>query len=149
MRRIFALVALVLTVSALGLTGIGSAAPADASAASLTGAKEVPGPGDSNGFGVAVASPRPAQGTVCINIRYRGIDAPTAAHIHEGPPTVAGPVVIDFGVLIATSPVGQITGCVPVEPALAADVGQNPSDYYVNVHNAAFPGGAIRGQLRG
>ena len=58
---------------------------------------------------------------------------------------MAGPVVIDFGVLIATSPAGQITGCVPVEPALAADVGQNPSDYYVNVHNAAFPGGAIRG----
>ena len=97
-----------------------------------------------------VRSPGPARtGTVCITIRYRGIDAPSAAHIHEGPPTVAGPVVIDFGVLIATSPAGQITGCVPVEPALAADVGQNPSDYYVNVHNAAFPGGAIRGQLRG
>ena len=46
---------------------------------------------------------------------------------------MAGPVVIDFGVLIATIPAGQITGCVPVEPALAADVGQNPSDYYVNV----------------
>ena len=29
----------------------------------------------------------------------------------------------------------------------AAEILANPEDYYVNVHNEAFPNGAIRGQL--
>ncbi len=29
----------------------------------------------------------------------------------------------------------------------AADIATHPEDYYVNVHNAEFPGGAVRGQL--
>ncbi len=48
-----------------------------------------------------------------------------------------------------TSPAGRISGCVAVDPALAQDVAQNSADFYVNVHNVAFPAGAIRGQLRG
>ncbi len=47
------------------------------------------------------------------------------------------------------SPAGRIRGCTTTTPELAADIGANPSDYYVNVHNPAFPAGAIRGQLRG
>jgi hypothetical protein len=29
----------------------------------------------------------------------------------------------------------------------AAEILANPENYYVNVHNATYPGGAIRGQL--
>lgn len=148
MRRIVVFAVLVLAAT-LGFTGVSSAAPTSSSAASLTGAKEVPGPGDGDGIGFAVASPRPGQGTVCIDIRYRNIDPPTGAHIHDAPPGVAGPIVIDFTSLIATSPAGRISGCVAVDPALAQDVAQNSADFYVNVHNVAFPAGAIRGQLRG
>jgi hypothetical protein len=36
---------------------------------------------------------------------------------------------------------------VTVTRQLARDIVRNPSDYYVNVHNADFPGGALRGQL--
>ncbi len=38
-------------------------------------------------------------------------------------------------------------GCVKVDRALALEILKRPADYYVNVHNAEFPGGAVRGQL--
>ena len=133
----------------LGSTVPASAAPGPASSTILSGAAEVPGPGDPNGVGVAVATPQPGQSRVCIDIRYRNIDPPTGAHIHEAPPGVAGPIVVDFTPFIATSPAGRIRGCTTTTPELAADIAANPSDYYVNVHNPAFPAGAIRGQLRG
>jgi hypothetical protein len=32
--------------------------------------------------------------------------------------------------------------------AIVAGIKRNPAAYYVNVHNAKYPGGALRGQLR-
>ena len=41
----------------------------------------------------------------------------------------------------------RIEGCVPAAPALLEQIAANPAGYYVNLHNARFPAGAIRGQL--
>ena len=41
-----------------------------------------------------------------------------------------------------------VAGCVEVDRDLAEAIAADPRGYYVNVHNAEFPGGAIRGQLR-
>lgn len=148
MRRTTALLALPL--AALATFSVATTASAGSvtgnSTAYLTGAKEVPGPGDRDGLGLAGVSPGVDE--ICVQIRYRNIEAPTAAHIHEAPAGVAGDVVVSLVDLIATSPPGQINGCVEADPGLVAGIAANPADYYVNIHNAGYPAGAIRGQLR-
>jgi len=109
----------------------------------LTGAAEVPGPGDPDGAGTARITVNPGQKQVCYKLRVSAIAPATAAHIHEAAPTAAGPVVVTLGA--PTS--GTSSGCVTVTRALALEILKDPSDYYVNVHNAAFPAGAVRGQL--
>lgn len=110
----------------------------------LTGAAEVPGPGDPDGTGTAAITVNPGQNQVCYELAVRNIAVATMAHIHEGGPTVAGPVRVTLGTPNAS---GTSSGCVTVTRALALEILKRPADYYVNVHNAAFPGGAVRGQL--
>jgi hypothetical protein len=109
----------------------------------LAGAAEVPGPGDPDGSGSAVLTFNPGQQQVCFELTASGIEPATAAHIHEAPAGVAGPVVV--GLQPPTS--GSSIGCVQADRDLIADIIKNPEEYYVNVHNAPFPAGAVRGQL--
>ena len=110
-------------------------------ATELTGEEEVP-PGDPAGSGSALIVPVSPE-TVCFLLTASGIDPAMAAHIHEAPPGEAGPIVLPL-----TAPTnGASGGCSEADPALVGDLQQRPSDFYVNVHNAPFPEGAIRGQL--
>ena len=111
---------------------------------SLTGAAEVPGPGDADGAGTAEITVNAGQNQVCYKLSVTNIAVATMAHIHEGAPTVAGPVKVTLGKPDAQ---GISSGCVKVDRPLALEILKRPSDYYVNVHNAEFPGGAVRGQL--
>ena len=111
--------------------------------ATLTGAAEVPGPGDADGTGTASITINPGKSELCYDLKVSGIDSATAAHIHTGSATQAGPVSI--GLTAPTS--GSSSGCVTIARDLADAIRKSPQAYYVNVHNAAFPAGAIRGQL--
>ncbi len=110
--------------------------------AKLSGAAEVPGPGDPDGSGKAQIVLNQGRGEVCFKITVTDIADPTGAHIHVGEADVSGGVVVNFDV-----PLNGLSGCVEVEADLIKDIRRNPSGYYVNVHNADFPPGAIRGQL--
>lgn len=114
--------------------------------ARLTGAQEVPGPGDPDGKGGAMIRLLPGYGTICFRIRVRGISLPaTAAHIHAGERGVAGPAVVT---LDAPNAEGKARGCVTgVDPELIRQIWMYPRNYYVNVHTSDFVDGAIRGQL--
>ena len=113
---------------------------------SMNGLQEAPGPGDADGNGTVEINVTPGDGQVCWNLYARQIDAATAAHIHRGAEGIAGPVV-----LMLTTPdgAGHSQGCSTVDPALAREIAWQGHHFYVNVHNAAHPNGAIRGQLRG
>jgi len=111
--------------------------------AELTGGAERPGPGDADGSGSATVNPQPSKNRVCYTLKVEDIDTASAAHIHMGGPDVAGRVVVP----LAAPSTGASSGCVDVSEELARDIKKNPENYYVNVHNAAFPRGAVRGQL--
>ena len=111
--------------------------------ATMSGAEEVPGPGDPDGSGTAVLRLNRGQGEICYQLTVSGIASATAAHIHIGPAGVAGPVVVP---LVAPAN-GSVSACATVDRALIRAISSDPDQYYVNVHNAMFPAGAVRGQL--
>jgi hypothetical protein len=86
---------------------------------------------------------------VCWDLSYSGIEQPVAAHIHSAPAGVDGPVVIPFttATLGPTSATGCANLATAAEQTAAAGVVANPANFYVNIHTATYPAGAIRGQL--
>ena len=110
----------------------------------LIGAEEAPGPGDSDGIGAVVLALKPSTGQVCWAYTVRRVDPITTAHIHLAPVGGPGPVVVPLG---ASGNRSFSVGCTTADPAVVAAIVADPDAYYVNVHNAAFPAGALRGQL--
>lgn len=133
--RLPSLVAIVLAVPALAATTNMST--------SLAGMAEAPGPGAEKGIGSAKLAFDSDKGQVCYTLTASGADTPTMAHIHKGAVGSAGPVVVP----LAAPASGSAKGCAPVTADVMSAILAKPADYYVNVHTAAFPKGAMRGQL--
>jgi hypothetical protein len=106
----------------------------------MTGAAEA-SPGDPDGSGTAHFRVNPGLEQICYTLEVSDIAPATAAHIHRAPVGVAGPVVVP----LAAPTNGSSSACADVDRELALAILMHPEDYYVNVHNAAFPAGAVRG----
>ncbi len=117
-----------------------------------TDAKSKRNVGDPNGRGEAYVFGIDGDlNTLCYVLTVDKIEPATAAHIHEGAEGENGPVVVN----LAAPADGNAADCLTEGEAgkfvggqTVADILANPEDYYVNVHNAEFPGGAVRGQLQ-
>lgn len=97
--------------------------------------------GDLDGTGTAVITVNKGQQRVCWDISVSGVDPIAAAHIHIGFAGKAFP----NNIVVHLDP---DTGCTAVtDRALLDALLLAPQAFYVNVHNATFPGGALRGQL--
>jgi hypothetical protein len=112
----------------------------------LTGDQEAP-PNASAATGMGTVILNTAQTMISVDLSWQGLTAPAfSAHIHgpAGPGTNAQVVFSLSGVPSATS--GMIrTQSFAITPAQVADL--EAGLFYMNVHDAVFPGGEIRGQL--
>jgi len=115
----------------------------------LLGGNEVSSTGQANAGdpdGVGSATILIDTTRLCFGLTVNNIGAPVVAHIHRGVAGVNGPIVVNLIVPGGGNP-GASSGCVTVGADLLANIRTNPGLFYVNVHTAAFPGGAVRGQL--
>jgi hypothetical protein len=111
----------------------------------LTGEAESPA-GDPVGTGTATVRLRAGQGQVCYQLAVSNLPAAAAAHIHRASAGASGPVVVP---LQTPNAAGTSSGCATAARALVNAILAGPASYYVNVHTAEFPAGAVRGQLTG
>ena len=107
--------------------------------------------GDPNGTGEAyVFGIDGDPTTLCYILTVDKIDTAAMAHIHKGAAGTNGPVVVNLAApgdgnaadCLTEGEAGKFVGSQTVAEILA-----NPSGFYVNVHNAEYPNGAVRGQL--
>ena len=97
--------------------------------------------GTPNGSGEAHFTLNKTRGRVCASVEWKNVGKPNAAHIHRGS---------DGGIVVNLT--GSVTGgshcATGVSKKLIGRILDHPGRYYFNVHNAAYPAGAIQGTLR-
>ncbi len=127
---------------ALSTCALGAATPALAASvtlvSTLNGASE-PAGGDADGAGTFSVEIDADAGDFCYTLTASKIARATMAHVHSGAAGANGPPVVTVDVASDM--------CIAVDPEKLKAMIAAPGDYYVNVHNAEFPAGAIRGQL--
>lgn len=141
MRKIVVLLTVVVAAAAVLVGGGPALARVPQQQVILTGEQEVPDPGDPNGRGQFSWSLDGQR--LCYLLSVKRIGTAAAAHIHRGRVGVAGPVRVT---LAAPAPRAS-AGCVDLSATLADKLRDYPRRFYVNVHNAKYPAGALRGQL--
>ncbi len=113
---------------------------------SISGDQEVPGPGDEDGQASGTLSIDDATNLISWSFTYSNIANPAAMHIHTGAAGVGGGVFVPLNV-DTSGEAGTLIGSTTGDAANVMAILASPSDYYVNIHNADFRPGAIRGQL--
>lgn len=157
----FKLVALAAATSMLGLAGCGGGGSTSAGSArgSRAAGANIPGPvriyrvaltgsaephrGALSGTGDAIIAFH-SDNKVCWRFAHlHGFSAATSARIYKAPPGQAGKVAVS----LSTGPRLHHEGCVHVSPAVINAIEGKPQEYYVNIHSAQYPSGAVRAQL--
>jgi hypothetical protein len=125
-------------------------------ATTLSGAEEVttppggPAPGDPNGTGTAELTLNAGMEEVCYELTWANLDGTVQrAHIHEAPAGVNGGITVSLFEGESFAGTGSASGC-DLGDATRDEIRRilnDPSGFYVNIHDTVRPAGAIRGQL--
>jgi hypothetical protein len=98
--------------------------------------------GSPNGSGLAVVSIEPSKGGLCWQFsQLKNVTAPTEARIFLNFSGASG-----RGGYLLGRPY-KSSGCIQLEPAVLALIESKPYKFYVNIHDAHYPNGAVRGPL--
>ncbi|MEO7247809.1 MAG: CHRD domain-containing protein [Novosphingobium sp.] len=123
------------------LTAVAALAAPVKLVAVLTGAGETGG-GEPKAVGGFKVEMDPETNDFCYSLwADKGIK-PSMAHIHSGAAGSDGPPLATLEVTGKSS-----DSCLAIDKAKLQPIADNPALFYVNVHSAAFPNGALRGQL--
>ena len=150
--RLRVVIASSLIVGAAGFASVSPARAVTLYSAPLSGDQVVPGPGDSDAVGsvwdleLAIDPDVPNGGRICVGWEITDMDPATSAEIGIGAPGESGATVV-----AVTPPDEEGTGfdCVQdLDPAIVQAILDNPTAYFVQVRNDAFPDGAMRGQIQ-
>ncbi|WP_170223517.1 CHRD domain-containing protein [Nonomuraea turkmeniaca] len=114
-------------------------------AAGLRSANEVGAPGDADGRSTVVL--KISGDEVTFAARWNKIGMPTAGHVHAGGKGVNGDVRLEFFTKPLPTTVLGVTGTLRADPELVKALLDNPGGFYANLHDAAHPKGAVRGQF--
>jgi hypothetical protein len=142
MHRVCSLFVAAGLVAAVTAPAVAQGAAPTVLKASLSGMNENPA-GDPDGTGSARITLNPSRSRVCYRFTLRQVGTVAAGHIHKGGPSTNGPVSVPLFAKATKQP----SGCVNASKSLVRAIARHPRRYYVNVHNAAYPDGAARGQL--
>jgi hypothetical protein len=113
----------------------------------LDGTQEVPVLGDPDGRGTGFVQVGRRQ--LDFAFTWTGIAPPTAGHLHPGLPGAANPLAVE----LFDSPGGLpasllgVAGTIDATRAVIKSLDRGPQNFYLNLHNAEFAKGAVRGQL--
>jgi hypothetical protein len=126
------------SLGAAGALGASGGAAVTRLEAKLSGRAEVPrgAPAGKGGVDLTLSGRR-----LCWDFTISGIDKPLVAHIHRAPAGMSGPIIVPLGRRYTQQ------GCTSTSAAVSKAIVTKPGGFYVNVHTARFPTGAIRGQL--
>jgi hypothetical protein len=148
----------------LALAGCGSSKKAESTAsnpvttatttATTTGAPAPPtsfnvslvpfGGGSPSGSAQAIVNIEPAKGELCWQFsQLMNVPSPTVARLYRTFPGASG----DGGYFLDQK--YTPSGCIKKDPIILELMVNKPEQFFVNIHDRQFPGGAVRGPLRG
>jgi hypothetical protein len=100
--------------------------------------------GSPGGSALAVATTNASTNQFCWEFsQLKNVSSPTVARLFRNFPGATGRGGFDLGRRYKSS------GCIHLEPAVLGLIGEKPGQFYLNIHNAQYPFGAVRGPLPG
>lgn len=111
--------------------------------ASLSSEQAGPYPADPDGSGTARIELLADAGRLCYELSVSDIEPATSSHLHQGSSGRIGPIRLQ----LEPPTDGESASCTRIDSDLLNALVASPAEFYVDVHNAAYPGGALRGQF--